>query len=234
MSGETAHAAALLLVLGGVLMAERESNRRPSVSGGTLQEMQLPEPGRTGPVSLEEAIQSRRSIRDFRATALDLAQVSQVLWAAQGITDADGYRSAPSAGALYPLEVFLVAGAVEELPAGVYRYDPRRHALTPVASGDRRRELAAAAGGQDWIAAAPAAVVLTGVFSRTAGRYGERGTRYVHMEVGHAAQNVYLQAEALGLGTTMVGAFRDQQVAETIGADSDEWPLGILPIGVPR
>ncbi|TVR56063.1 MAG: SagB/ThcOx family dehydrogenase [Gemmatimonadales bacterium] len=193
----------------------------------------LPDPQLSGEMPLEEAIHGRRSIRSFRPDALDLRQVSQFLWAAQGITDPEGLRSAPSAGATYPLEVYLVASAVEELDSGVYRYDPTAHGLLPVGPGDRSEEVAEAALDQRWIADAPLILVLAADMGRTTGRYGERGRRYVYMEMGHAAQNVYLQAEALGLGTTLVGAFRDGDLAEALGLPSKEEPLGILPVGVP-
>jgi SagB-type dehydrogenase family enzyme len=219
MSGGTAQATALLLA-GGILMAD--------------QEVRLPEPRTTGPLPVEEAIRRRRSVRDFDGAPLDLRQVSQLLWAAQGITGPGGLRAAPSAGALYPLEIFLVAGGVSGLPAGAYRYVPERHALLLVVTGDRRDSLGRAALRQSWIREAPAAIVVAAVFSRTTGRYGERGRRYVHMEVGHVAQNVYLEALALGLGTTLVGAFDDEAVAAALDLESEERPLGILPVGVPE
>ena len=198
------------------------------------EDVSLPEPRATGPVPLEEALEGRRSVRDFRSEPLDLHQVAQLLWAAQGVTGPRGLRSVPSAGALYPLEVHLVVGGVEELEPGVYRFDPDRHTLTHTRSGDRRDELAAAALGQDWMADAPVMILVTALFERTTSIYGERGVRYVHMEVGHAAQNVYLQAVAMGLGTTLVGAFRDDEVRATAGLRSGEAPLGILPVGAPR
>jgi SagB-type dehydrogenase family enzyme len=160
--------------------------------------------------------------------------VSQLLWAAQGVTDADGGRTAPSAGALYPLEISLVAGAVEGLSHGIYRYRPRRHELVRSAEGDRRSVLARAALRQDWMKAAPAILVVAAVYSRTTGKYGERGRKYVHMDVGHAAQNVYLQAAALDLGTTFVGAFHDNQVKQCLELPAAEHPLGLMPVGHPE
>ncbi len=215
-------------------MTQTGEPRSLGASASTPQEVSLPEPRLSGDLSVEEAIHSRRSVRDFASDSLDLGQVSQLLWAAQGVTSPAGFRTAPSAGALYPLEVFLVAGAVDGLSPGVYRYVPRRHALQQVSPGDRRLDLSRAAVNQSWIHEAPAAIVLAAVFARTTGRYGDRGPRYVHMEVGHAAQNVYLQARALGLGTTMVGAFHDDRVSRALGLDDAEWPLGILPVGIPR
>jgi len=194
----------------------------------------LPEPSREGEVSVERALAKRRSVREFAPEPLPVATVSQLLWAAQGITDPAGLRTAPSAGALYPLEVYLVAGAVAGVRPGVYRYDPRRHRLVLGSQGDPRRAVAEAALGQDWVAEAPAILVLAAVYQRTARKYGERSARYVHMEVGHAAQNVYLQAVALGLGTTMVGAYRDEKLARVLGLPEREKPLALLPIGKPR
>jgi SagB-type dehydrogenase family enzyme len=173
----------------------------------------------------------RRSIREFAPGALALAEVGQLLWAAQGITDSVGLRTAPSAGALYPLEVCLAAGEVSALTPGLYRYDPNRHILAKTEDGDRRTELANAALGQAWIAAAAAILVLAAVYRRTTDKYGARGERYVHIEIGHAAQNIYLQALALGLGTTEVGAFDDRAVKAVLGLPGDQTPLAIMPIG---
>lgn len=194
----------------------------------------LPDVARDGQVPVERALAGRRSVREFAADPIPLSAVSQLLWAAQGITDPTGLRTAPSAGALYPLEVYLVAGAVSGLPAGVYHYEPRSHRLRRVLKGDARAGLAEAALDQEWLAEAPAVIVLAAVYERTERRYGERAARYVHMEAGHAAQNVYLQAESLGLGTTLVGAFRDDAVARAIGLLEPAKPLGLLPIGKPR
>jgi SagB-type dehydrogenase family enzyme len=196
--------------------------------------VQLPEPRREGTISVEQALAQRRSVRDFRATPLPLASVGQLLWAAQGITNPRGDRTAPSAGALHPLEVYLVAGAVTGLEPGVYRYEAGQHQLLPVAAGDVRRDLARAALEQDWVAEAPGILVLAGVYQRSARRYGQRAPRYVHMEVGHAAQNVYLQAVALDLGTVVVGAFQDSQLAHVLKLAAEVQPLGVMPVGHPR
>lgn len=192
---------------------------------------QLPRPAHKGPTSLEGVLWTRRSVRDFAPGALTLAQIGQLLWAAQGITHADGFRAAPSAGALYPLELYLVVGDVDDLEPGVYRYRPRQHDLVSVRSGDIRRGVARAAVRQDWVADGAAIVLIAGVYERTTQKYGDRGIRYVHMEVGHAAQNVYLQAAALGLGTTFVGAFEDRRIAEVVGLTDRDRPLGLMPVG---
>ncbi len=198
-----------------------------------LQRVALPKPRLGGEVSLEAALHERRSIREFRDAALTLSDLSQILWAAQGITNPSGFRTAPSAGALYPLECHLLAGRVSELPVAIYRYDPLRHDLSETVGGDRRAGLARAALGQTWIAAAAAILVLAAVDRRTTGKYGERGLRYIHIEAGHAAQNVYLQAAALELGTTIVGAFNDEHVHELLEMQPEERPICLLPIGQP-
>lgn len=192
----------------------------------------LPSPRPTSAVSLEEALARRRSVRDFADAGLSLEDTAQLLWAAQGITHSEGLRTAASAGALYPLEVYLVAGRVATLPAGIYRYDPRRHQLARTALGDQRRELALAALHQTWIADAPGVVIIAAVFRLTRVKYGERGERYVHIEAGHAAENVCLQAVALGLGTTVVGAFSDAEVKRLLGLGEEE-PLLLIPVGKP-
>lgn len=192
----------------------------------------LPPPRPASAVSVEEALASRRSVRHFADAPLTLADAAHLVWAAQGITHAEGLRTAPSAGALYPLEIYLVAGAVAAVPAGVYRYLPAHHRLFHAVSGDLRRALAAAAFHQSWIAEAPAILVIAAVVRRTRLKYGEQGERYVPIEAGHAAQNVCLQAVALGLGTTIVGAFADAEVKRLLGLTEEE-PLLLVPVGKP-
>jgi SagB-type dehydrogenase family enzyme len=198
------------------------------------QGIDLPQPSTAGDVPLESAIQGRRSIRDFSNRPLSLADVAQLLWAAQGVTSRDGGRTAPSAGALYPLELYLVAGEVDSLPAGVYHYRPEQHRLSQLSDGDLRKALAAAALDQSWVRRAPAVLVMAGVYERSAKKYGQRARRYTHIEVGHAAQNVYLQATALGLGTVIVGAFEDMEVQEVLGLPEDHAPLALMPVGQRR
>ena len=191
----------------------------------------LPEPVQTGQYSLGQLLQERRSLRDFSSQALDLSEVGQLLWAAQGITDPRGYRTAPSAGALYPLELYLVAGNVKGLDAGVYHYQVRKHRLIQHVAGDKRDELARAALAQMWLASAPAIIVFSADYKRTSIKYGKRSKRYVHMEVGHAAQNLFLQAGDLGLGSVVVGAFFDDDVAELLQLPSKFTPLVLMPVG---
>lgn len=193
----------------------------------------LPEPREKGGVSVEEALSTRRSVREFAKRPLSLVEIAQLLWAAQGTTDSRGYRTAPSAGALYPLEIYLVAGAVTGLEPGVYRYEPAGHRLTRRQSGDLRRNLARAAFEQDWVAQAPAILVIAAVPARSARKYGRRAPRYVRIETGHAAQNVYLQAEALGLGTCAVGAFDDGRLARVLELPKNTSAELVMPVGWP-
>jgi len=170
-------------------------------------------------------------VRDYRTAALTVGEVGQLLWAAQGITAKGGFRTAPSAGALYPLEVYLVVGNVDGLPAGVYRYCPDQHELVLSKSGDLRQELAEAALGQDCVRDGAVTIMLAAVYARATGKYGQRGLRYVHIEVGHAAQNVCLQATTLGLGTVTVGAFRDEDVKRLTEITEAHDALYLIPVG---
>ena len=191
----------------------------------------LPEPKYNSEISVEEAILNRRSIRDYTSQSLTLQDISQLLWAAQGITNPSSFRAAPSAGATYPLEIYLVVGDVEGVAGGIYRYKPHQHELVKVLDGEHREALAGAALNQQFIAEAPLNIVITAIYERTTNRYGERGIRYIHMEAGHAAENVYLQAVALKLGTVVVGAFNDDRVANILALPDNKVPLYIMPVG---
>ena len=203
----------------------------PTPTPAPVTTIQLPEPRLRSEVSLEEALLKRRSIREYANLPLTLEDVSQLLWAAQGITVKWGGRTAPSAGALYPLEVYLVVGNVENLAAGVYKYKPERHELVKVRDDDVRGELAKAALGQSWVKEGAIDIVIAAVYGRTTKKYGDRGVRYVHMEAGHAAQNIYLQAATLNLGMVTVGAFHDDWVKEIMSMPEDEIPLYVIPVG---
>jgi SagB-type dehydrogenase family enzyme len=205
----------------------RQKEETPTIS--------LPAPRLKGEMSLEEAILKRRSRRDFRDSPLTLGEVSQILWAGQGITDAAGLRAAPSAGALYPLDLYLVVGkqGVEGLGEGVYHYLPQGHSLEPTLQGDVRQTLARLSLERMFIAGAPLSLLITGEYERTTKKYGERGVRYVHMEAGHVA-HVYLQAEALGLGTVTMGAFQDEKISEALNLPPSYRPLYLMPIGHPE
>lgn len=193
--------------------------------------VKLPEPRYDSETSVEEALSQRRSVRAYSGESLTLEEVSQLLWAAQGITAPWGGRTAPSAGALYPLELYVAVGNVEGLDQGVYRYIPEDHELKKVKDGDVRVELADAALGQKSVRDAAMDLVFTAAYERTTVKYDERGERYVQMEAGHAAQNVYLQAVALDLGTVVIGAFVDGEVKRIMNIEEQEEPLYIMPIG---
>lgn len=197
--------------------------------------IKLPSPNLHGKLPLEQAILKRRSVRRFQNEPLTLGQLSQLLWSAQGITGTSGGRAAPSAGATYPLEIFVVIGehGLPSLAAAIYHYDVDNHSLSLHQIGDYRQKLADAALGQSFIARCPVDMVICAVHPRTAYRYGRRGERYVHMEVGHVGQNVALQAISLGLGTVMVGAFEDENVQKALKLEEQFKPLYIIPVGKP-
>ncbi len=195
--------------------------------------IKLPQARHEGHVPIESVIGLRRSIREYSKESIQLQALAQLLWAAQGITSPDGLRAAPSAGALYPLEIYLAVSLSSGLAPGVYRYQPRQHALVQVRDTDQRAALSSAALGQRCVAAAPVCLVIAAVFNRTATKYGNRARRYVHMEAGHAAENILLQATALQLGTVVVGAFDDQAVQQVLGLPANHEPLALIPIGYP-
>jgi SagB-type dehydrogenase family enzyme len=194
----------------------------------------LPKPSFNGKVSVEKAIKERRTIRDFKDRILIPAHLSQLLWAAQGITDSvTGKRAAPSGGALYPLDIYIVIGenGVEKIEAGVYHYLPKEHSISLISKGDRRKEISSASLGQRWMAKAPAIMIITAEYRRITAKYGERGIRYALIEAGHVGQNLFLQAEALGLGAGIVGAFNDLEVSKVAGLPPKHEPLLIMPVG---
>jgi SagB-type dehydrogenase family enzyme len=200
----------------------------------TLKKIALPKPDLDEAVTLQRSLQERHSTREFGDAPVGLGELSQILWAAQGINSEHGGRTAPSAGALYPLELFVVAGRVDDLGPGVYRYRIRQHDLVRERQDDLRAALARAALDQEWLADAAAVLVISAVFERTTRKYGSRGRRYVHMEAGIAAQNVHLMVAALGLGTTIVGAFDDGKVQRVLELERECKPLILMPIGWPR
>lgn len=196
--------------------------------GGRVDAITLPPPQVSSGMPLTEALASRRSIRQFADTPLTLPQIGQLCWAAQGITDAEhGKRTAPSAGALYPIELYLVT------PAGVQHYNPRGHALEPHLTGDIRPDLSRAALSQQVVQSAPACLVITAAVERTAAKYGERAERYCFIEAGHVAQNILLQATALKLGGVPMGAFEDAEVTKVLNLPAGLKPLYLLGVGHP-
>lgn len=196
--------------------------------------LELPAPRLSGTLALEQLLAQRRSVRTFVRAPLSLPELGQLLWAAQGISHPEGLRTAPSAGAIYPLEIYAVVGQVEGLAPGVYHYRPRRHDLQKIRDGDAREALARAALQQSWLADAAAVIAVAAVFERAAWKYGARAPRYVQMEAGHAGQNLLLQAEALSLGAVVVGAFDDSAVAAVLGLADDTQPLSLIPVGKKR
>jgi SagB-type dehydrogenase family enzyme len=191
--------------------------------------LQLPAPERKGRMSLEEALAARRSVREFRQEPITDRELSQLLRAAQGITSPDGLRTAPSAGAVYPLEVWVATAS------GFYHYEPHKHRLTRHLEGDLRPDIHRAALMQEAILQAPVVLVIAAAYERTAQKYGEQRTpRYVHMEAGHSAQNLLLEAVALGLGGVLIGAFNDREVERVLSLPADQKPLYLIPVGHPR
>jgi len=205
----------------------------PGISGLNRPEtVELPDVKPGAPGSFSDLMHRRRSIRTFGQGSMTLDQVAKIVFAAQGSTRRGMYRTVPSAGGLYPLEVFIVAGPVKGLGPGVYKYRPEGHELEIIASGDHRKELAQQLYGQTWVAEAQTVVVICAVYERVTGKYGQRGVRYTHIEAGCAAQNISLEGINLGLGSTVVGAFSDREVGKVLKADEDEVPLIVMPVGL--
>ncbi len=194
-------------------------------------EIILPSPVKEGGISVEEALFRRRSIRSYSDKGLTTEEISQILWSAQGITDISGKRTAPSAGALYPLEVYIFIRKGEGIKSGLYNYNPEGHKLSIVSNEDISENLAKAALNQSFIKEASAALIVSAFFKKTTDRYGERGIQYVYIEAGHLSQNVYLQAESLNLLTVAVGAFNEEDIKEIVKMEEKETPIYIMPIG---
>ena len=222
---------ALILLTFAFACAPSANTPTPTPPSEQESTIELPEPRYDSDVSIEQSLLQRRSIRSYTGESLTLPEVAQLLWAAQGVTDPTGFRTAPSAGALYPLELYVVSGDVQDLNPGVYRYEPDEHQLFRIMEGDKRDELADAALGQSFVGEGAIVIVFTAVYERTTGKYGDRGIQYVHMEAGHAAQNLCLQATAMDLGVVTVGAFYDEEIAELLILPGDEQPLYVIPVG---
>lgn len=203
---------------GGVMAQTQENISLPKVLSDDVQ-------------GLTQLLKQRRSVRDFADESISLDELGRLLWAAQGVTHPHGYRTAPSAGALYPLELYVVVGQVEGLNPGVYHYLARKHQLVKILDGDKRKRLASEAYWQSWISDASVVVVFTAIYKRTTRKYGSRGKRYVHIEVGHAGQNLFLQAISLGLASVVVGAFSDKNVKELLDLPDNVEPMIMMPVG---
>ncbi|MDD3626492.1 MAG: SagB/ThcOx family dehydrogenase [bacterium] len=226
----------LIIFISFQVFGEKE---KPKEENAIIKEIPLPEPKMKGEVSIEEVLSKRRSIRSYTNENLKLEEISQILWAAYGITEKKdkpdrlrgGFRTAPSAGATYPLDIYLIAGEIESLAPGIYKYDSSSHSLLLMEEGDKRTQLFLTCL-QPWVKSAPASIIYTAKWDRITSKYGDRGTeRYVYLEVGHSAQNVYLQATALGLGTVAVGAFNDKKLKDFLSLEEGEDPLYIMPLG---
>lgn len=196
---------------------------------GTM--ISLPSPIYDGSVSLEKTLTLRRSVRSYRQAPLSLLEVSQLLWSAQGITNQRGFRTAPSAGATFPLDMFIMVNNVEGLAKGIYQYMPQEHSIRMVHRNDVAAELARASLSQSMISDAGVVMIFAAIFERTTQRYGERGIRYIHNEVGHVGQNIHLQAAALNLGTVAIGAYRDEEVETILDLGDQYRVLYMMPVG---
>ena len=218
--------ALLCMAVAALALALDESNSSVDKSS-----IALPEPQTDGGMSVEQALKERRSIRSLTGESLTLEEVSQLLWAAQGVTDQEGHRTAPSAMASYPLEVYLLAGNVTGLPAGVYHYSPQGHNLSVIRQGNEIGELFSSSGREDWRAKAPAIFVITGVFERTNRMPGRDLGSFVYIEAGAAAENFLLEVVSLGLGSTYTAGFDENKTKEVLRLSEGEEPIGVLPVG---
>jgi SagB-type dehydrogenase family enzyme len=204
--------------------------------------VKLPHPRTIGDQSLEEILLNRRSRRHYQTSSLSLTEISQILWAAYGLKEPEssrkyagkGDRTCPSAGAIFPLEIYLVAGNITGIPSGFYHFIPAEHALEQIHDQDLRKDIYHTAYPREMIRVAPACLIYAAIEGRVMERYGERGRqRYIPMDIGHSAQNVYLQAEALGLGTCAIGAFDDEGLIQVLVLPAEEIPLYMMPLGYP-
>jgi len=204
--------------------------------------VKLPHPRTSGVQSLEELLLNRRTRRDFQKSSLSTTEISQILWAAYGLRDPEhgkpqtgkAKKTCPSAGALFPLEIYLIAGDISDIPSGFYHFIPDEHALELIHDKDLREDLYNIAYPREMIRTAPASLIYIAIEGRVLERYGERGRqRYIPMDIGHSAQNVYLQAEALGLGTCAIGAFDDEGIIQVLDLPAEEIPMYVMPVGYP-
>lgn len=219
----------IILIAFFTLIPNSFDDHKPRLSPQERIKIKLVTPRYTSNISVEEALKTRRSIRRYRDEPLTLQEVGQLLWSAQGITTLNGHRAAPSAGAIYPLEVYVSSGKVTDLPAGLYHYLPAEHALELVDKDDLREKIANVALGQESVRNGAALIIITADFRRNTERYGSRGRQYIFMEAGHVAENVYLQCVSLKLGTVAVGAFSDLELKRVLNTPHD--PVYLLPIG---
>jgi len=210
----------------------QENGEETPLQNSSPEIIQLPVPSIDSKTSVEKALLQRRSVRSYKSDPLTISDISQILWAAQGLTEKNyGLRTAPSAGALYPLEIYIAASNVDELKSGLYHYNPKDHTLKKISGGDKRIEVSNASLQQDAIENSSAIIIITAVVKRTSVKYGNRAERYVNIEVGAVGQNIYLQSVSLGLGTVMIGAFKDEALKKVLGFAENENPFAIMPLG---
>ena len=231
----------ILVLAACVLLPVSASSGKYILEHNAIATIELPKPVLTSEFSIEKVLHERRSVRSYTDEPVTLEEVSQLLWSAYGITYTreglpefirGGFKTAPSAGARYPLEIYLVAGNVKGLLPGIYWYVPEGHVIHRLADGDVRQDLMAACLSQGFAGDAPVSIVWSAVYERCTEKYGERGReRYVCMDLGHSAQNVYLQCGSLGLGTCAIGAFSDDALKKLIGMTEEEEPLYVMPVG---
>lgn len=221
--------AGMALAIAAQLIAQAPSPPVPPAAAAKT--VKLPAPRTDGGISVEKALKQRRALRNPAEIPLTVDEVSQLLWALQGITDDKGHRTAPSAWAKYPLEVYLLAGNVTGMNPGLYHYLPKTHELVPLFEGDRRASLVSIAERQEWIRSAPAVFFITGVGSQAARANGSCPLAWMYVEAGLAAQGFLLQAVSLGLGSTYVGGFDVDGVRKFLGAPAGEEPISLLPVG---
>lgn len=216
------------VLIAGEFFAACHADRRPGPDSNAIK---LPPPVLKSSVSIEEALQKRRSIRSYKNEPLTLKEISQLLWAAQGITGGGRLRTAPSAGAVYPMTIYLAAGKVEGLPPAIYKYYPHSHSLEFLKPGDFRENLSEACYGQSSVKNAPAIIIFAGNLDKMSSKYGTKSLNFICQESGHAAQNVYLQAVSLNIGTVVVGAFEDGEVKKILNLTGNEKILYLMPAG---
>ena len=219
------------LLAGAAALAQTAAAPQATPAAAPASLVALPKPDTTGRIPLEQAIARRRSVREYAPGALTLTEASQLMWVAQGITGPAGKRATPSARAVYPLQVWLVANDVTGLAPGIYRYEPKEHALALVTPGDPRASVAAAARGQASIQHAAAVVAVAGDSALAAAKFGGNAARWLGMEAGFVVQDVYLEATVLGLGTVMVGGFDESAAGRALGLPPGWEALALMPVG---
>jgi len=226
----------LIILLGVVIAYLVWPEPQQTESRAVIGTISLPSPVLKSNLSVEQGIQDRRSVRHYTGEPLTLKDISQILWAAQGITDKTlNLRAAPSAGQVYPLEIYIVVGkgGVTGLAEGVYHYVPSNHSLEKTLMSDTRSDLSQAANGQPWVKEAPVDIVITGNYNKMISKYKDEtlSTRFVNLEAGHVGENIYLEAGARGLVTVALGSFKDDQVHKILGIPDSENTIYIFPVG---